>query len=67
MPKRNAKTQPALILMYGKEGENLRAGINSSWDEKPAAFLQAKKEAKLRAWPFKMVAMTGLEPVTPAL
>ena len=26
-----------------------------------------KKETMLRAWSFKMVAMTGFEPVTPAL
>ena len=30
-------------------------------------FLSTKKETKLRAWSFKMVAMTRLELVTPAL
>ena len=30
-------------------------------------FWHTKKETMLRAWSIKMVAMTGLEPVTPAL
>ena len=41
--------------------------MNALYHKQANHFSSDKKETKLRAWSFKMVAMTGLEPVTPAL